>query len=92
MCLERRLDLFKLFIARLPHSVTNQALFALFAKFGEVHSALVSTNNVSGESLGCGFVEMAYQVEAEIAIKALNGSLSGGRSIGVSAAIGKLQS
>lgn len=66
--------------------MTNQTLFDIFTEFGDVSSAKISTN-ISGESQGCGFVEMEDQSDAKEAIKSLHGSLIEGRNIGVSQAI-----
>ena len=89
---ERKVKVFKLFVARIPTAMTNQTLFEIFAKFGDVHSAVVSINTLSGESQGCGYVEMEHQGEAQIAIKGLDGSLIEGRNIGVSFAVTKRRS
>lgn len=67
--------------------MTNQTLLHLFAKFGDVHSAKISINSTSGESRGCGYVEMEHQSEAQIAIKELNGFAIEGRNIAVSQAV-----
>lgn len=67
--------------------MTNQTLLKLFAKFGFVHSAKVSVNNISGENCSFGYVEMEYQSEAQLAVDKLNGFVIEGRNIGVSPAI-----
>jgi RNA recognition motif-containing protein len=79
---------FKLFVARIPYLMTNRTLLQLFARFGEVTSATVSVAD-TGESLGCGYIEMEHQSEAQIAIKELNGSRIGKRNIAVSKAVTK---
>ncbi len=76
----------KLFIARLPYTLTSKMLTDMFSPFGQVSSAQISTVGVSSESLGCGYVEMEDVFDAQTAIQKLNGSTLGGKIIGVSIA------
>ena len=72
----------KIFVGNLPFSTTSEALKETFAAYGEVISANVVTDRVSGRSRGFGFVEM-HSAEADAAISALNGSELEGRPLRV---------
>jgi len=76
----------KLFVGSLPWETTSEQLSELFAKAGNVVSAVVITDQMSGRSKGFGFVEMATDEEAEKAIKELNGYSLNGRNIVVAEA------
>lgn len=71
----------KLFVGGLPWSVTDNELRDMFAEQGEVISASVLMDRETGRSRGFGFVEMANDEDAEKAIKMLNNSKVGERSI-----------
>ncbi len=49
----------KLYVGNLPYSMTDDQLKQTFAPAGEVVSANVITDKMSGRSRGFGFVEMA---------------------------------
>ncbi|OGD84160.1 RNA-binding protein [Candidatus Curtissbacteria bacterium RBG_13_40_7] len=76
----------KLFVGSLPFATTGDELREIFAKVGEVVSANVVTDKMTGRSRGFGFVEMAKDEDAKTAIEKLNGSDVGGRKIFVSEA------
>ena len=76
----------KLFIGSLPFATTSDELKEIFAKVGEVTSANVVTDKMTGRSRGFGFVEMVKDEDAKAAIEKLNGSDVGGRKIFVSEA------
>lgn len=76
----------KLYVGNLPYSTTEDDLRNAFAEYGEVDSVSVITDKFSGQSKGFGFVEMPDNSEADAAIKALNESSLGGRSIKVNQA------
>jgi len=75
-----------LFIGGLPYSFTDEALGALFADCGNVESAVIIKDRLTGRSKGFGFVEMSSEAEAEKAISMLNGQEVEGRSLNVSMA------
>jgi RNA recognition motif-containing protein len=75
-----------IYVGNLPYSVTEDDLRAAFADFGEVSSANVIMDRMSGQSKGFGFVEMPSDSEAEEAINALNDSAFNGRNIKVNQA------
>lgn len=76
----------KLYVGGLPYSFDNAELEKLFAVAGTVESAKVIMDRDSGRSKGFGFVEMSSASEAQQAIKQLNGTEQGGRTITVSEA------
>ena len=65
----------KIYVGDLDYGVTEDALKAAFAEFGEVSSVNIVKDSFSGVSKGFGFIEMPNNSEADKAIKALNGSL-----------------
>ena len=73
----------KIFVGNLSFDVTNDSLRDEFAAYGDVESADVVTDRVSGRSRGFGFVEMPSQSEAESAIAGLNGKDVLGRALTV---------
>ncbi len=76
----------RLFVGGLPYSVSNSQLEEMFAKFGEVISAVVISDKFTGRSKGFGFVEMADEKQADEAIESLNQSKLEGRTIVVNLA------
>jgi len=75
-----------LFIGNLDYSIREQQLRELFEPYGEVTSAKVITDKMSGRSKGYGFVEMSNDAEGEQAINALNGQMVKNRNISVTQA------
>lgn len=75
-----------IYVGNLPFETTEDKLHVAFAEYGEVTSARVITDRMTGRSRGFGFVEMAKQEEAETAIKALNGKDLEGRTLTVNEA------
>lgn len=75
-----------IYVGNLSYGVTEEQLKALFEEFGPVSSANLIKDKYSGESKGFGFVEMDKQVEAEEAIKQLNGRSIDGRNLTVNLA------
>ncbi len=75
-----------IYVGNLAYTVTDEELTVLFSEYGEVTSINLISDKYSGQSKGFGFVEMSKQVDAEEAIKALNGSLLKGRNIKVNLA------
>jgi len=71
----------KLYIGGLPYSTTNDELKAEFSKAGEVASANVIIDKMSGRSRGFGFVEFANDADADKAIEMFNDKELGGRKI-----------
>ncbi len=75
-----------IYVGNLPYSLTEEDLKAAFSQFGEVSSASIIMDRMSGQSKGFGFVEMPENSEADEAIKALNESALNGRNIKVNQA------
>ena len=76
----------KLYVGNLSYDVTDSALEQLCAQYGTVESAQVIMDRDTGRSKGFGFVEMKTDQEAQAVIAALNGQMSGGRSLTVNEA------
>jgi RNA recognition motif-containing protein len=76
----------KIYIGNLPFSSTEDELRAVFERHGRVESVNVITDRDSGRPRGFAFVEMDEASEADDAIRVLDGSELGGRSIRVNEA------
>ncbi len=61
-----------IFVAKLSFNVKDEDLKNLFAEYGEVTSARVITDKLTGRSKGYGFVEMADEESARKAISELD--------------------
>lgn len=75
-----------IYVGNLPYTLSEEDLKAAFSQFGEVSSASIIMDRMSGQSKGFGFVEMPDNSEADEAIKALNESALNGRNIKVNQA------
>ena len=73
----------KIFVGNLPWSFSSDDLTQLFDAHGEVLSAKVIVDRISGRSRGFGFVEMSSEEEAKVAIEAVNGTEAEGRTLTV---------
>ena len=62
----------KLYVGNLPSTVTELDLRAKFGRYGTVESAIVVTDVETGRSKRFGFVEMASNAEARMALERLN--------------------
>jgi len=76
----------RLFVGSIAWGTTDQTLKSHFEQVGQVESASVIMDKMSGRSKGFGFVEMASDEAATDAIAKLNGSELDGRKIVVSEA------
>ena len=76
----------KLYVGNLPFSTTQDELSGLFERFGSVASAAVIMDRETGRSRGFGFIEMDEASAADEAIRELDGSDFGGRSLRVNEA------
>lgn len=74
-----------LYVGNLSYGIDNQRLQALFSPFGQVKSASVVIDRLTGRSKGFGFVEMGAN-EASAAILALHGKEVDGRPLTVNEA------
>lgn len=76
----------KLYVGNLSYQCSDENLAEAFASFGEVVSARIITDRMSGRSKGFGFVEMSDSSSAHKAIESMNGREFMGRNINVSEA------
>ena len=77
-----------IYVGNLSFETTEDALQVAFTEYGEVSTARVITDRMTGRSRGFGFVEMPDAAQAEAAIKGLNGNDFNGRSLTVNEARG----
>ena len=75
-----------IYVGNLTFEVTEDALHVAFTAHGEVASARVITDRMTGRSRGFGFVEMSSQEEAQEATDKLNGTALEGRTLTVNEA------
>lgn len=76
----------KLYVGGLPYSTTEETLKEFFAAAGNVETATVITDRMTGRSKGFGFVEMSTEEEAQKAIEMFDGKEMEGRKITVNEA------
>lgn len=76
----------KLYVGNLSWSTTDASLKETFSAAGQVESATVITDKMSGRSRGFGFVEMSNDDEAQKAIEMFNGKEIDGRKVTVNEA------
>ncbi len=75
-----------IYVGNLAWEVRDEDLRAAFETYGEVKSARVISDNMTGRSRGFGFVEMGDHAAGEKAINALNNRDLKGRAIKVNEA------
>ena len=76
----------KLYVGGIPYTTTEAALRDSFAKAGNVVSAAIIIDRMTGRSKGFGFVEMADEASADAAINMWNGADFEGRKLTVNIA------
>lgn len=76
----------RIYVGGLPYSTVEEDLENLFASSGTVTSVAVVTDKYTGQSKGFGFVEMETDEQAASAIRTLNGTMMGGRTLTVNEA------
>ena len=76
----------KLYIGGLSYGTTQQGLQDAFSKAGQVSSASIIVDKMTGKSRGFGFVEMPNDEEAMKAIEMYNGKQLDGRTLTVNEA------
>ena len=76
----------KLYVGNLPFSATEEELRTVFERHGAVASVNVITDRETGRARGFAFVEMDDASAGDDAIRALDGSDLGGRSLRVNEA------
>lgn len=72
-----------IYVSNLSFAVQDEDLKSYFAEYGEVSSAKVITDKLTGRSRGFGFVEMPDDTAAQKAITELDGATVDGRAIKV---------
>jgi len=79
-----------IYVGNLDFATSEGELRPLFAAYGAVNTVTAVTDRDTGQPRGFAFVEMTDAGEAREAIRALNGSLHGGRALIVNEARPKL--
>jgi cold-inducible RNA-binding protein len=74
----------KLYVGGIPYRSTEDDLKKAFGEAGNVVSASIISDRMTGRSRGFGFVEMASQAEAQAAIDRWDGKEMDGRMLSVS--------
>lgn len=72
-----------IYVGNLPFNLGEEDLKEIFEEYGEVASAKIINDKITGRSKGFGFVEMEDSAEANNAIKELNNAEVAGRNIKV---------
>lgn len=76
----------RLYVGNLPFSVTEELLRETFGRHGVVTGVDIIMDREAGRPRGFAFVEMQEDAAAEAAIRSLDGSEFGGRSLRVNEA------
>ena len=75
-----------IYVGNMPRSTTEAELKVKFEKYGEVEDVKLIKDHFTGELRGFGFVRMPSEQQGREAIKSLNGSAMGGRTLTVNEA------
>ena len=75
-----------LYVGNIPYSMKEEDIEAVFKEFGNVVSVKIIIDRATRRSKGYGFVEMEDEVQAEAAMKELDGKDFRGRNLRVSKA------
>ncbi len=76
----------KLYVGNLPFTTTEDELRSVFAQHGTVESVAVITDRETGRARGFAFVEMADANAAQAAMRSVDGTELGGRTLRVNEA------
>jgi len=76
----------KIYVGNCSFDVTEQQLRDVFATYGDVSSVSVITDRDTGRPRGFAFIEMSDQGAAQNAIRGVNGTQLGGRTLNVNEA------
>ncbi len=76
----------KLYVGGIPYRTTEDELRTAFQEAGEVVSASIISDRMTGRSRGFGFVEMSSEAEGQAAIDRWDGKEFDGRMLSVSMA------
>jgi|ERR1700730_444704 RNA recognition motif-containing protein len=72
-----------MYVSNLSFDVQDEDLKGFFTPFGEVASARIISDKITGQSRGFGFVEMRDDTAAKKAMEELNNATVDGRNIKV---------
>ncbi len=75
-----------IYVGNLSYQVTQDALTAVFAEYGDVKRVQLPTDRETGRLRGFGFVEMESDAQEQAAIEALDGAEWMGRDLKVNKA------
>jgi RNA recognition motif-containing protein len=81
----------KIFVGNISTDIKEEELTELFSEFGEVDSAEIVYDKLTGESRKFAFVKMPNESEATKAIKSLNGKNLKGKDLRVNKARKSIQ-
>jgi cold-inducible RNA-binding protein len=70
-----------IYVGNLDFATSEDQLRTLFAAYGAVKTVTAVTDRDTGQPRGFAFVEMTSGGEARDAVRALNGSVHGGRAL-----------
>lgn len=70
-----------IYVSNIPYQTTEEEMREAFAAFGNVSSARIIKDKMTGKSRGFGFVEMGNDDEARSALEGMNGAELSGRKI-----------
>jgi cold-inducible RNA-binding protein len=76
----------KLYVGNLPYTVNSDELRSMFSEYGNVLSAVIIMDKISGRSKGFGFVELEDDNAAQSAISDMNEKDYQGRNLVVNVA------
>jgi RNA recognition motif-containing protein len=76
-----------IYVGNLPFNIGEEDLKGIFEEYGEVSTAKIITDKITGRGKGFGFVEMEDDEEAKTAIEELNNAEVGGRNIKVNESV-----
>lgn len=74
------------YVSNLDYGLTNSDLFTIFSTFGKVAKVTILRDRVTRESRGVAFVLFVLREDAVKAVKAVNGKVLNGRTLGASIA------
>ncbi len=75
-----------IYVGNMSAKTTEEELREAFESFGDVDTAKIIKDNITGRSRGFGFVEMPNQEQAQAAIAAMNGKELAGSALTVNEA------
>ncbi len=75
-----------IYVGNLSIQTTEEEIRNLVGRHGKVERVSIPRDSVTGKARGCAFVDMPDDVEAERAIRVLDGATFGGRPLAVNEA------